>query len=121
FRRLDSAVTVRDTKGRLLHDRFVLTDDGALDAAALGATEGRPYFASMTVIAAGAEAFRRAVATRFAVDRDVVIAAGALPRCGAIVRCLAASSPVLLDAIDVLWAIARRELLGLPPLALRKP
>ena len=121
FRRLESAVTVRDAKGRLLQDRFVLTDDGALEPGALGATDGRPYFASMAVIAADAEAFRREVTARFAVEGEVLIAAGALPRRGAVVRCLAASAPALLHAVDALWTTARREVLGLPPLALRKP
>ena len=121
FRRLESAVTVRDAKGRLLQDRFVLTEDGALEPGALGATDGRPYFASMAVIAADAEAFRREVTARFAVEGEVLIAAGALPRRGAVVRCLAASAPALLHAVDALWTTARREVLGLPPLALRKP
>jgi len=121
FRRLESAVTVRDAKGRLLQERFVLTEDGALEPGALGATDGRPYFASMAVIAADAEAFRREVTARFAVEGEVLIAAGALPRRGAVVRCLAASAPALLHAVDALWTTARREVLGLPPLALRKP
>ena len=121
FRRLDSTVTVRDAKGRLLHDRFVLTDDGALEPGALGATDGRPYFASMAVIAADAEAFLREVTARFTVEGETVVAVAALPRRGAVVRCLAASAPALLHAVDALWATARREVLGLPPLALRKP
>jgi hypothetical protein len=43
-----------------------------------------------------------------------------LPRRGAVVRCLASSAPALTDLLDALWAVARRDILGLPALALRK-
>ena len=121
FRLLDSAITVRDAKGWLLRDRFVLEAGASLDPRALGAAEGRPYWASLVVVADDVEAFRRAVAARFPPGGDLAIAAGVLPRRGAMVRCLAPSAPLLLDALDALWATARREVLGLPPLALRKP
>jgi urease accessory protein len=121
FRLLDSAITIRDAKGWLLCDRFVLGSDGFLDPRALGASEGRPYFATLVVIAADVEAFRREVAARFPPRGDVAVAAGSLPRRGALVRCLAPSAPLLLDALDGLWASARRHVLGLSPLALRKP
>jgi urease accessory protein len=120
FRRLESAITVRDGKGWLLHDRFVLTCDDALDPGRLGAADGRPYFASLVVIASDVAAFRRAVAARFPAGGETLAAAGSLPRRGVLVRCLAPSAPALLDAIDALWAAARRHVLGLPPLALRK-
>jgi len=121
FRLLDSAITVRDAKGWLLRDRFVLEGDGSLDPRALGAAENRPYWASLVVVADDVDAFRRDVAARFPTGADVAVAAGVLPRRGALVRCLAPSAPLLLDALDVLWAAARREILALPPLALRKP
>ena len=121
FRLLDSAITVRDAKGWLLSDRFVLEADGALDPRALGAAGGQPYFASMVVVADDVDAFRREVAARFPPDGDVAVAAGALPRRGTLVRCLAPSAPRLLDALDALWAAVRRHVLALPPLALRKP
>jgi urease accessory protein len=121
FGLLDSAVTVRDAKGWLLRDRFVLEGAGPLDPRQLGAAEHRPYFASLVVVADDVEEFRLGVAARFPANGDVLAAAGALPRRGAIVRCLAPSAPTLLDALDVLWAAARRHVLALPPLALRKP
>ena len=121
FRLLDSAITVRDAKGWLLRDRFVLEGDGSLDPRALGAAENRPYWASLVVVADDVDAFRRDVAARFPPGADVAVGAGVLPRRGALVRCLAPSAPLLLDALDVLWAAARREILALPPLALRKP
>jgi urease accessory protein len=120
FRLLDSAITVRDAKGWLLHDRFVLEGAGPLDPRRLGAAEHRPYFASLVVVADDVEAFRRGIAARFPACGEVAVAAGSLPRRGALVRCLAPSAPALLDAIDALWAVARREVLGLPPLGLRK-
>ena len=124
FSLLESAISIRDTAGWLLHDRFVLrsragTDDPPLDG--LGLAESRPYFASIAVVGA----FDRA---RFASDVHAWCAdaeapslgAAVLPRRGVLVRCLAPSAPALLAAIDECWRLARRALLGLPPLALRK-
>jgi urease accessory protein len=121
FRLLDSAITIRDAKGWLLHDRFVLRGDGPLDPRAAGAAGTCPYWASLVVVADHVEAFRREVAARFPPGADVAAAAGSLSRRGTLVRCLAPSAPLLLDALDWLWASARRHVLGLPPLALRKP
>jgi urease accessory protein len=121
FRRLESAVTIRDPAGLVLHDRFVLGEGSGLDPRALGVTDGRPYWASVVVVAADVDAFRRDVAARFPPGGDVLVAAAALPRRGAIVRCLAPTAPTVLDAIDRLWASARHHDLRLPPLCLRKP
>jgi urease accessory protein len=121
FRRLDSAITVRDAKGWLLRDRFVIEDGSPLDPRQLGATEGAPYFASLVVVADDVEDFRREVVARFPAGGAVTAATGSLPRRGALVRCLAPSAPALLDALEVTWAAARRHVLGLSPLALRKP
>ncbi len=49
FALLDSALTVRDTRGWLLHDRFVLRGGGDWDR--LGRAEGRPYFATIVLVA----------------------------------------------------------------------
>jgi urease accessory protein len=121
FRLLDSAITVRDAKGWLLNDRFVLDDQRKLDPRGLGAAEGRPYFASLVVVADHVEGFRRAVAASLPRRGPLALAVGALPRRGAVVRCLAPSAPDLLDALAALWAAAREHVLGLPPLRLRKP
>ena len=121
FTRLESAITVRDANGWLLHDRFVLEPSGPLDVLGLGATGGRPYWASLIVIADEVEAFRREVTARFPAGGDVAVGAGALARRGALVRCLAGTASALLATIDSLWAAARRHVLGLPSLALRKP
>ena len=124
FALLESAISVRDPGGWLLHDRFVLQslaahDDVALDG--LGFAESRPYFASIVIVGA----FDR---ERFAVEVEKLGAAGIatavgvaiLPRRGALVRCLAPTAPALLDTIAGCWQLARRALLGLPALALRK-
>lgn len=115
FALLDSTLSVRDARGRLLHDRFVLRDDAPRG---LGITEGRPYFATIVVVAdAGIAAFAEAVA---AIDGGADIGVGLLPRRGAVVRCLAEDAPALGDAIECVWGAARREVLKLSPLALRK-
>jgi urease accessory protein len=121
FRLLDSAIMLRDAKGWLLRDRFVLGRSGPLNPDRLGATDGHPYFASLVLVADDVEGFRREVIQRFPAGGNVVAAAGVLPRRGAIVRCLAPSAPALLGALDILWAAARHHILGLPPLGLRKP
>ena len=119
FRRIDSALTVRDAAGVLLHDRFVL-DGGAADWTALGFTDGRSYVASVALVAdVGLDAFLADLAAAPLSD-GVVVAAARLARRGTLVRCLAASAPALTGAVSALWARARRTVLGLPPLDLRK-
>jgi urease accessory protein len=118
FAQLDSALSVRDARGWLVHDRLVLRD-GALGAA-LGVAEGRPYVATVVVVADGDLAsFADEVAALGADDVD--IGAARLPRRGVLVRCLATDAPALGRAIEALWAAARRRVLDLPALALRKP
>jgi urease accessory protein len=118
FALLDSALSVRDARGWLLHDRLVLRDGAP--GPGLGLAEDRPYVASVAVIAdAGLAAFVDDVAASGGADAEV--GAGLLPRRGALVRCLAADAPALARVLDAVWAAARRRVLGLPPLALRKP
>jgi urease accessory protein len=119
FARLDSALTVRDAGGLLLHDRFVLA--GGPGWPGLGLAEGRPYFASVIVLGeSGLDGFVADLPAALAPVPGAVAAAARLPRRGALVRCLAADAPALADALVSVWALARRRLLGLPPLALRK-
>ncbi len=119
FRHLESALTVRDGRGLLFHDRFVL---GARGGAGLGAAEDHPYFATLVAVAdRGCEAFAAAADARLAAAAGARGGAAPLARRGVVVRCLAASAPALTDLLDALWSLARRELLELPPLALRKP
>ena len=119
FGRLESALLVGDARGPLLHDRFRL--EGGEAWAGLGFTEGRPYFATVVVVAdAGLAELQEAVAEAGRGRTEVVLGIGALPRRGAVVRCLAASAPALGEALEVVWAAARRTVLGSPALALRK-
>lgn len=117
FALLDSTLGVRDACGRVLHDRLILKDGAPRG---LGITEGRPYFATVVVVAdAGIEAFaERADAVDGGGTAEVGVAV--LPRRGAVVRCLAADAPALGHAIESVWNAARCEVLRLPPLALRK-
>ena len=118
FALLDSTLSVRDARGWLLHDRLVLR--GGAPGSGLGSAEDWPYIATVVVVAdADLAAFADDVAALVADDVDV--GAALLPRRGVLVRCLAANAPALGRAIEALWAAARRRVLDLPALALRKP
>jgi len=119
FGRLESAITLRDQRGLLFHDRFVLAGDRPW--AGLGLTEGHPYFATVLIISeANWESLATAVQAGPICRADAVVGVGALARGGVVARVLAANAPALLGALESLWALARRTLLGLPPLLLRK-
>jgi len=124
FAVLESAVSIRDQYGWLLHDRFVLRgpvakDDPAWDG--LGCGELHPYFASIAIVGAfDLEQLAAEVRRLWASGGDAWVGVAALARRGALVRCLAASAPALIDTIETCWGLGRRALLGLPPLRLRK-
>lgn len=118
FALLDSALSVRDASGWLLQDRVRLCDGAP--GPGLGLAEDRPYVATAALIAdAGVAEFVDDVVALAADDAEV--GAAALPRRGALVRCLAADAPALARVLGAVWAAARRRALGLTPLALRKP
>lgn len=120
FRHLESCLLLRDAGGELLHDRFVL--EGADGWAGLGFTEGRPYFATVVIVAdAGLAHLEEAVAEAMGSRPEATVGVGALPRRGVVVRCLAPSAPALTEALDAVWSASRRAALGAPALALRKP
>jgi urease accessory protein UreH len=103
----------------VLHDRFVL--EGGKGWRGLGLSEGRPYFATVVVIAeAGLDAIVADLAGALAGIAGATAALARLPRRGALIRCLAADAPALSDALAAIWTLARRTLWGMPPLALRK-
>ena len=124
FAVLESAVSIRDQYGWLLHDRFVLRgpvakDDPAWDG--LGCGELHPYFGSVAIVGAfDLEQLAAEVRRLWASGGDAWVGVAALARRGALVRCLAASAPALIDTIETCWGLGRRALLGLPPLRLRK-
>lgn len=119
FRLLDAAIRVRDSRGWLFLDRARLAPGEGITPAALGLAEATPYVATVVVIADGAaEAFACAATGEVAGAR---LAWARLPRRGAVVRCLAPDAHGLVSAIRHVWAVARRTVLDLPPLDLRKP
>jgi urease accessory protein len=122
FAKLESAIEVRDARGWIVRDRFVLgPTPGALRWDGLGLAESFPYFATMIVVAdVGVGDWVRAAEAVAASAVEVRLAAAALPRRGALARCLAPSAHALADACERLWGAARAHVLGAPPLGLRK-
>jgi urease accessory protein len=119
FARLESGLEIRDGRGRLFTDRWVLAGGEAWDG--LGFTEGRPYFATMVIVAdSGLDRFHAEVDAAFAGREEVEVAVGTLRRRGRVVRCLAADAPALVQSVQSLWSLARGTVLGLPALGLRK-
>lgn len=118
FARLESAITIREGRRWILHDRFDLTP--GLGWTGVGGTDGHPYFAAVFVVGPGdLGGLARAMTT--ALDGTGVLAGAAPgPRGGLVARVLAPDAPALLRALDTLSALARRTVLELPPLRLRK-
>jgi urease accessory protein len=120
FTLLDSALTVRDAAGLVLHDRFVLRGEPRWSGP--GLAEGHPYFATVVVVAeAGIDELAASLPGAVAAVEGLRAAGARLPRRGMLVRCLASGAPALADGLAAIWALARRHVLHLPPLALRKP
>jgi urease accessory protein UreH len=119
FARLESALRARDAQGWLAIDRFALR--GEPRWAGLGFCEDRPYFATMLIVAdRGLDRFCAEVNGEIPEDGGATAAAALLPRRAALVRGLASTAPALTTLLADLWALARRRLLDLPPLDLRK-
>ena len=119
FARLDSALTVRDARGLLLHDRFVLRGGAGWDG--LGLAEGCPYFATIVLVGDdGLDQFIAELPGALPAPGAATVGVARLPRRGALARCLAADAPALAATLDAVWRLARSRLLGLPPLSLRK-
>lgn len=124
FRHLESAIRVRDGRGWLFCDRFVLGAAGgpADSGAGLGMADGYPYVATV-LVAGGADWTSRTAVIQAALGGRSGIRGGAGPlaRGGLLVRLLAADAPGLAEALGAVWGLARQMLLGAPPLVLRKP
>ena len=121
FDELDLALTVRDERGLLLHERSVL-DRLARDG--LGAAEGFPYVATFAAIAPSSDVWGPLVEQLFcalsALPAVARCGVSALGRGGVIARLLCPSAPVLDACVSALWTVCRRELFALDPLRLRK-
>ena len=122
FDLLDTALSARDPDGLLVRERAVLAGDGRLDG--LGGTEGIGYVATLLLLGPDrpgwpglADALHAALAS---VAPEARAGVTTLARGGLLVRVLAPRAPALLGALAALWAPARRTLLELPPLQLRK-
>jgi urease accessory protein len=124
FALLDSAVSVRDRQGWLLHDRLALRGPMTGKATAwdgLGYAESHPYFAVLAIIGSfDRECFTAGVRRQCPGVDAGRVGVAALARGGLLIRCLARNAPELIDAIETCWRLGRRALLGLPPLSLRK-
>lgn len=118
FASLESALSVCAGGRAVLLDRFVLGPRGPW--AVVGGTDGHPYFGSILVVGPGDLAKLARAMTEMLGACGVVVGAAAGPRGGLVARVLAVSAPAFLDALDTACALARRAVLDLPPLALRK-
>lgn len=119
FALLESAITVREGPRWILHDRFVLGPDGS--GAGIGSSDGCAYFGAFVALGPGDMASLAREVAGALVQDGVKGGAAAGPRGGVVARILATGAPAFVAALDRMWAVARRALLDLPPLALRKP
>jgi urease accessory protein len=118
FTSLESALAVRAGARVILLDRFVLGPRGPW--AALGCADGHPYFGSIVVAGPGDLSELAGALTAMPVVGGVAVGAAPGARGGLVARVLAVSAPALLGALDTACGLARRAVLGLSPLALRK-
>ena len=107
---------------RLLLDRAVVRSGHPLES--LGGAEGFDYVATVVLAAPSRDDWSDLAAELSAVIEtqclEVRFGATALARGGLLARLLCPTAPILHEAIAALWSVARRRLLGLGPIALRK-
>ncbi len=122
FDELDMSFVVRDSRGPLLRDRAVVRSGHPLES--LGGAEGFDYVATVVLAAPSRDDWRDLGAELSAVIEtqclEVRFGATALARGGLLARLLCPTAPILHEAVAALWNVARRRLLGLGPIALRK-
>src|SRR5262245_57256611 len=119
FHSLDSTLTVRDGRGWRLRDRLRLRGGGGWEG--LGLAERYGYFGTVVIFGDGAvSALGAALAGHFGERGETWLGGGPLPGGGWIVRILAAGAMALTETLEVVWTLARRVVLGLGPLSLRK-
>lgn len=130
FDRLDSSLLVHDETGPLLRERSILAGHPPRDG--LGGTEGFGYVATFVAMRPAGVAMRpagvgwEALAGALRAEAEAAAIGGragvtTLGRGGVLARLLCPSAPALQAAVEALWAVCRRRLLGLPPARLRKP
>ncbi|HKW93506.1 MAG TPA: urease accessory protein UreD [Methylomirabilota bacterium] len=122
FDLLDSGLRIHDEVGPLLRERSIL--DGRPPRDGLGETEGFAYVATFAAMRpAGARWDRLARDLHDDVAQaapECRVGVTTLGRGGVLARMLCPTAPRLKRAADAAWARSRRDLLGLPPLDLRK-
>lgn len=123
FAALATSTVVRDRAGLLLVDRMRL--DGASPdgwPAGLGGADGMAYVASLAAFRPSRRDWAGlARHLHGALDGGGVLhGVTPLPRGGLLARVLAPTAPALSWSLLRLWSLCRAELLGLPPLDLRK-
>jgi urease accessory protein len=122
FDELDSAIVVRDPGGPLVRERARLGGGRSLEG--LGGTEGFAYVATFAAVAPARDGWRELAEELCAavetLQLDVRFAVTPLRRGGLLGRLLSPTAPLLQEAVTVLWRLARRRLLGLEALSLRK-
>jgi urease accessory protein len=122
FREIESRIAVTAEGRPLFVDRLRL-DPARATFQGLGGMEGFGYLGTLGLFARGFgpwEDLARALEERLGEWPAVRGGATALPRDGCLVRFLAPSAYDLTEAARGLWTLARRLLLGLPPVDLRK-
>ena len=117
FRHLESALSVVDEQGFILHDRFVLAGEGW---SGLGYTEGLPYFATVVVIVDEVDDVAEAARAALAASPGARGAVARLPRRGMLLRCLAADAPALARAVHAVWDAVGPAGVGAGAVELRK-
>jgi len=120
FTELESSLTVTDSLGFRLRDRFRLVP-ARRTWAELGGMEGMSHLATLALcFDDDPGTLPLVLATALADSPGVGGGVTELGRGGLLVRFLTASAPELQATFHRLWATARRALLGLGPLELRK-
>ena len=120
FAGMDLGLEARDGAGLLFKERAIV--DGQPGWSRLGGAEGHAYVGTFLALAPDREGWERVAEelTAAAATASAQVGVTALARGGIVGRVLAETAPALRAALDALWAGARRSLLGLPPLNLRK-
>jgi urease accessory protein len=122
FRSLSSEVRVTSDGRPLYWDRLRLTSASAPGLAGLGGAEGCAYLGTLLLCSPGSvrwDGARGALLDLLVSQGEVEGGASLLARDGCVVRFLAPSAHALTRFAREAWGVARKHLLGLPPLDLR--
>jgi urease accessory protein len=123
FREIVSQVTVTCQGRPIFLDRIRLVPKATPGLSGLGGMEDFGYFATLALLTgdpSNQEIIARPIERELKGLSGVHHGISLLSRGGCLIRLLAASAYNLQDAMRALWTQARRLLLGLPPLDLRK-